>query len=91
MKINWKQYRSNLLVGLDILFNGILFGSPDETISSRLGRWKDGPHPRRRAIAKFICKLLDKIDPGHCDDVERYEQNVPHRPESLENGDKKNG
>jgi hypothetical protein len=54
-------YFRNVLVAIDQLFNAILFGDPDETISSRLGK-----NRKKCSICNFICKFLDKIDKRHC-------------------------
>ena len=63
---NWeltKAYFWNLWVALDQLFNTILAGDPDETLSSRMGKnIKNG----KCVLCKWVCKLLDKIDPDHC-------------------------
>ncbi|TFE30846.1 hypothetical protein [Cohnella luojiensis] len=57
-----KQYVWNLLISIDQLANTLLGGSPDETISSRMGK---------RAIkgdrlGRLICRFLDLFDKGHC-------------------------
>lgn len=62
-----KKYFWNLLIAIDQLFNTILFGDPDETISSRLGKWLDLPKGKwRYKVASFVCWFLRKIDPNHC-------------------------
>lgn len=33
-----KRYIWNLLIAIDQLFNALLFGDPDETLSSRMGK-----------------------------------------------------
>ena len=45
--------------GLNVIF---LNGDPDETVSSHAG--KDARKGERWACV--LCKLLDKLDPGHC-------------------------
>jgi hypothetical protein len=83
MKIDVRRYFYNIGVALNQLANCMfLFGAPDETVSSRLGRWKDGAGHRRRA-ARVVCWLLGLIDPGHCDKAEQYERSIIHRPESI--------
>lgn len=53
-----------LLVLLDISVNR-LFNGRVETISARAGRGvKKG-----KTWAKILCRILDKIDPGHCEDA----------------------
>ena len=54
-----------VLVGLDQLLNALLDGDPDETVSSRAGR-REFISPR---ISRWLCRLLDWLDPGHCDRV----------------------
>ncbi len=61
------KYFWNLLIAIDQLANTVLFGDPDETISSRLGKWLDLPKNKwRYKVARVICKLLRKIDNKHC-------------------------
>lgn len=59
-----KKYIVNVCIALDQLVNAILLGDPDETISSRLGKFKSKVPPYQ-----WICWLLDLIDPGHCDEA----------------------
>lgn len=62
------SYFWNGLVALDRLANALLFGSPDETVSSRLGRWsvKENGDGIKRGVARFVCGFLDLLDRGHC-------------------------
>lgn len=63
-----KKYFWNVLIGLDQFANAILLGDPDETISSRLGKWLLYPKTSWRfKVAKPICKLLNIADPNHCE------------------------
>ena len=55
-------YARNILVGIDQLANAIFGGDPDETISSRLQRYR-----RENQVANEIAMILDDIDPGHCE------------------------
>jgi len=62
-----KKYFWNILISLDQLFNTVLFGDPDETISSRLGKWLEYPTTSTRyKFAEFTCKFLHMIDKNHC-------------------------
>ncbi len=62
-----KKYFWNLLIAIDQLLNTILLGDPDETISSRLGKFLDLPKDKwRYKVANFICKILRKFDENHC-------------------------
>lgn len=57
-KIIWLQ-----LTALDRYANSLLKGSPNETISSRMGRLiqKD-----KCKLCKLTCKILDIFDKDHC-------------------------
>lgn len=62
----WKSFLGGSLVAgaivVDLVANGLLGGSFDETISSRAGRLaQDGS-----LVAKGLCAVLDAIDAGHC-------------------------
>lgn len=52
-----------LAIGYDQLANVAFGGDPDETISSRAGKEKK----RGRRWACVLCRLLDKLDPDHCE------------------------
>jgi len=56
-----KHYFANLLVSIDQFFNTVMAGSPDETISSRMGKRID-----TCLVCRWLCAVLDKIDPRHC-------------------------
>lgn len=61
------DYVWDLLLAFDRLANAVLLGSPDETISSRMGRWsarQDRGFKRR--VGMLVCGVLDAVDPGHC-------------------------
>jgi len=61
------KYFWNVLIGIDQLANAILFGDPDETISSRLGKWLELPKTTWRfEIARIVCWFLRKLDKNHC-------------------------
>lgn len=72
-----KKYFWNLLISIDQLVNTIFLGDPDETISSRLGKWLDYPKNKwRYKTANAICRLLRKLDINHCrKSIERDEGN----------------
>lgn len=48
------KYFLNLLIALDQLVNAVFAGDPDETISSRLGKRRDGPE-------RFWARVVDHI------------------------------
>lgn len=58
-----RAYFWNLLIAIDQLINTLFGGDPDETISSRAGKYAAD---RRGWFPCVLCKLLDKIDPNHC-------------------------
>lgn len=51
-----------LSVSFDQLGNAAANGDPDETVSSRAGKAR----LMGRRWGCVLCKLLDKLDPGHC-------------------------
>ena len=58
----------DLAISVDQTANAAFNGSPDETISSRAGRHCRDSHPEdREKWACLLCKLLDKLDPNHCE------------------------
>lgn len=57
-----KAYLWNLLIAVDQLLNTLIFGDPDETLSSRLGKVSG-----RCALCRAICQLLSRIDARHCE------------------------
>lgn len=56
-------YCKNVLISIDQFFNTLFGGSPDETISSRVFRYKDS-----NMVAKITYKVLNWIQPNHCED-----------------------
>lgn len=61
-----KKYFWNILISIDQFVNTIFGGDPDETISSRMGKWaRDGKNDRGLKkplykIAHFIVELFEK-------------------------------
>lgn len=67
-------YFRRLFVVLDQLLNVIFGGDEDETVSSRLAK----DVRRGRKFACVLCKILDWIDPDHCEKaIERDEGKRP--------------
>lgn len=69
MFLKWIE---NILLSIDQLGNTLLGGSPDETISSRLGKLKrdhGGTIPWKHPIAKVVDWGLDAIDSNHSIDA----------------------
>jgi len=58
------RYLLNWLIWIDQGLNTALGGDPDETLSSRLGK-----HRARCRLCDWLCRVLDRIDPGHCADA----------------------
>lgn len=60
-----KQYGLNILIAIDQLFNALFFGDPDETMSSRMGKYVTRG---RGFIPCVLCKLLDIVfrEKDHC-------------------------
>lgn len=56
-------YFRRLFVALDQLVNVIFGGEEDETVSSRIAK----DRRRGRKFACVLCKILDWIDPDHCE------------------------
>ena len=50
------------LIGFDQLASSMTGGDPDETISSRMGKSRDGC-----LLCAGLCWLLHLLDPGHCE------------------------
>lgn len=72
------KYVWNVLIAFDQFCNALLAGDPDETISSRLGKWaakyEHTPDNWRYRVAKSVCFLLHLIDKNHCEEsVEKDE------------------
>lgn len=57
------KWLKNIGVSLDQLLNTITGGDPDETISSRAAKARN----EGRAWGCWLCGLLDRLDPKHCD------------------------
>ena len=69
------RYFWNILIGLDQLMNTILAGDPDETMSSRFGKWLSLPHTSWKwKVAYPICRMLHWIDKGHCDESIEHDE-----------------
>lgn len=59
------QYLRHILVALDQLANTLMAGDPDETISSRMGKYVQRG---RGFVPCLLCKLLDLMfrEKDHC-------------------------
>ena len=64
-----RRYLWNILLAFDQLFNAILGGDPDETLSSRFGKWLLLPKKTwRYKIAYLVCRMLHLLDRHHCEE-----------------------
>lgn len=62
-----RKYIMNILVSIDQFFNTLLLGDPDETMSSRFGKWLLMPHDTWKwKVAYTICRILHVLDKNHC-------------------------
>ena len=61
-----RQWVWNVLVSVDQFVNTLTGGDPDETLSGRSRRAKE----HGRWWGRVMCRLLNWIDPGHCDRAE---------------------
>lgn len=64
------RYIINILIAIDQFFNALFLGDPDETLSSRFGKWMTTA-PKKSArwyIAVTVCMVLNKLDKDHCID-----------------------
>jgi hypothetical protein len=75
-------YCWNILIAIDQFFNAVLGGDPDETISSRMGRWRSMGGWRAK-IATSICLVLHVFDRGHCYDA--IEEDHHHERDIIDN------
>jgi hypothetical protein len=75
-KRGFRKYILGLLVGIDQLFNAMLGGGPDETISSRCARGYG-----RYWYWTWLGKLLNKLVSGHIQKALETEINDDHKPE----------
>lgn len=66
-------YILNILIALDCLLNALLFGDPQETISSRIGKMVYHYNVKSKPIL-WLVWILDKIDPNHCKDAIEWDE-----------------
>jgi len=70
-----KRYFINLFIGTDQLVNAICGGDPDETISSRIGKRRDGAE---RFWAKVV-NILFFWEKDHCTASIEYDEGNPKK------------
>ena len=69
------RYWINWWIGADQWVNAWLAGDPDETMSSRFGKWLSLPHNTWKwKVAYVVCRMLHLLDKNHClDSIEEDE------------------
>jgi len=72
------KYAWNLLISVDQLFNTVLGGYPDETMSSRMG--KRLVTKKDCVVCVVLCRLLGYIDENHCKESIEWDEGA-QRPE----------
>ena len=61
-----RRYCLNVLISIDQLFNALMGGDPDETISSRFGKWLYLPKTTWKwKISYAVCRVLHVLDKNH--------------------------
>lgn len=70
------KWGKNFWISVDQMGNTVLFGDPDETISSRLGKWItfDDVDAFRRMWGHTVCFFLDWVDSDHCENSIDHEE-----------------
>lgn len=64
-----KQYLINMLISLDQFVNTATGGDPDETVSSRMGKWnREKVGGWRQKVSYGLCLMLNKLDKDHCEE-----------------------
>lgn len=81
VRYGWAVFTSprrawRIAVGFDQLGNVAANGNEDETVSSRAG--KAARAGRRWACV--LCRLLDRLDPGHCEKSIEHDEGRPTPP-----------
>lgn len=78
-----RRWSYNVLLAIDQLGNALTSGDPDETISSRLGKWKlrrlqagEWP-PSWYHPGYWLERGLDRIDPNHVLDAVEVDEGEP--------------
>lgn len=67
-----KRWFWNILISIDQMANTFLWGDPDETLSSRMGKMvKKGTAGK---VEKTLCEVLDKIDDNHCEESIEHDE-----------------
>jgi len=70
--MDWQGFRHwivNILIGIDQLGNAIILGYPDESISSRAGKWIRKNSTVKAGVWYWLCRGLNWFDKNHCIDA----------------------
>jgi hypothetical protein len=70
-----KKYIWRNLIAIDQLVNALFNGDPDETISSRLGKYRDR-HGKLCWYLAPIGWMLEKLDPGHLTNTQEPDEGI---------------
>ncbi len=76
MKVSLKKWALNILLSIDQFGNAVTFGSPDRTISARIGVQKR--EGRLNWFTRPLDKFLEWLDPGHSLDAAHTEEHGGH-------------
>ncbi len=70
------KWAFNYWIAVDQLANSLTLGDPDETISSRVGKWSiaEDPGMFRDATSGALCFFLDLVDDDHCANSIEYDE-----------------
>ena len=72
------QYLLNILWALDRLGNAVLGGSSKEFISTRIYNYRN-----RSVVAWCLYRLLNRIDPNHCEKAAHRDYDPDHSGEAV--------
>ncbi len=74
-----------VLIAIDQFVNACIYGDPDESLSSRMG--KKLVLKKNCYICKIVCGFLHWIDPNHCIDAIEHDEGekVSHEPREPKN------
>jgi hypothetical protein len=64
-QVDNEGYLRVVLVGFDQMWNTIIGGMPDETISAHVRRITDDPNAKHKLLAKVLNHMLNVIQPNH--------------------------
>ena len=74
----WENVR-NAAYNLDRAIASLFGAPPQETISSESGR-----HAHHNEVAALLCKMLNVVDPGHCDHAVQHAEALDKADDGVE-------